>query len=428
MKDSTGVSRLVVRCVTTALVLCANPVLGQMLTEEATAPEQARAPRQLPTGPALLDFVNDVKPAVVMVIMTNAAGGEVASSTGVMLEGGLVLVPRDVVLKGPTGRVMLFNDQSLIIDAVAAEDEESGLVLVSFEMPPHLDQSVIETAKIAIDIGVAGDELLAVSSPLGRMNYAATPGKAVYATGRGDSDRDVIAEVNLPARSNGSPVVNAEGEVVAVAVERPDKKYNILPTHHIVNLAVEAAETEPTPLAEFHEEHAPVAASNDDVAQPENLEATIAKRPDGSTLVDGEFIVRGNGSEDDPYRVTWDLLISAARQYEPRAGRTQLPQRITMLHGKWVELTGYLAFPLGAEESDELLLMLNQWDGCCIGVPPTPYDAVEVTLVAPYKGEAGINIFNYGTVHGRLEVDPYVTNGWLIGLYLMESATLSFDD
>jgi hypothetical protein len=145
-------------------------------------------------------------------------------------------------------------------------------------------------------------------------------------------------------------------------------------------------------------------------------------------LVDGEFIVRGNGTESDPYRMTWDHLISAARDYEPRAGRTQLPERITMLDGKWVELTGYLAFPLGAEESDELLLMLNQWDGCCIGVPPTPYDAVEVTLVAPYKGEAGINIFNYGTVHGRLEVDPYVTNGWLIGLYLMEEATLSFDD
>ena len=31
-------------------------------------------------------------------------------------------------------------------------------------------------------------------------------------------------------------------------------------------------------------------------------------------------------------------------------------------------------------EVNEALVMLNQWDGCCIGVPPTPYDAVEVRL------------------------------------------------
>jgi hypothetical protein len=380
----------------------------------------------MPQGLELLEFVNSLKPVVVMITMTNEAGGEVASATGLMLENAVVLAPRDVVARGPSGRITLFNDQALVIKAVAAEDDATGLALVTFEMPVHLDQNVIEKATLAIDVGIAGDELIAVSSPLGRQNYAVTPGKAVIAN-RGDADRDMVAEFSLPARSNGSPIFDAEGRVVGVAVERPDKAYSIVPAGQIIELAVEAAETAHVPLQEFHEKHTPATAANGE--EPVGtLKASIEKRADGSMLVDGEFIVRGNGTESDPYRMTWDHLISAARDYEPRAGRTQLPERITMLDGKWVELTGYLAFPLGAEESDELLLMLNQWDGCCIGVPPTPYDAVEVTLVAPYKGEAGINIFNYGTVHGRLEVDPYVTNGWLIGLYLMEEATLSFDD
>lgn len=392
-----------------------------------TTTEQVRAPRALPSGQALLDLVNRVKPAVVMVVMTNEAGGEVASSTGVMLEGGLVLAPRDVVAKGAAGRIALSNDQVLVIDAVAAEDEASGLAILSFVMPPHLDQSVIETAPLSTDEGVDGDAILAVSSPLGRQNYAATPGELVVSP-ESDTERMLDFNLNLPARSNGSPVIDTEGEVVGVAVEKADKSYEIQPAHVIIDLAVEAAESERVPLATFHEEHAPAAASNREVEGAANVEATIVKRPDGSTLVDDEFIMRGSGTDDDPYRITWDQLISAARFFEPRAGRNDLPQRITMLDGKWVELSGYLAFPLGSEESDEMLLMLNQWDGCCIGVPPTPYDAIEVTLVAPFRGEGGVNIFNYGSVRGLFDVDPYVANGWLIGLYLMNDATIALDD
>ena len=392
--------------------------------DSQTQAGQSREPRRLPAGQALLDFVNRVKPAVVMVIMTNEAGGEVASATGVMLDGGFVLVPRDVAIRGPKGRIMLSNEQALEIETVAAASDETGLAHFSFVMPPHLDQSVLEVAALATEERSAGDEVLAVSSPLGRLNYAATPGRIV--AGAGDAASTV--ELSLPPRSNGSPVVNALGEVVGMAIEREAGQYAIVPSNEIISLAVEAAESDRIPLATFHEAHAPASASEATEREAEKLEATIEKRPDGSMLVDREFIIRGSGSKENPYRITWDLLISAARQYEPRAGRTQLPERITMLDGKWVELPGYLAFPLVEEASDELLLMLNQWDGCCIGVPPTPYDAVEVTLVAPYKGEAGINIFNYGTVHGRLEVDPYVTNGWLIGLYLMEEATLSFDE
>lgn len=192
------------------------------------------------------------------------------------------------------------------------------------------------------------------------------------------------------------------------------------------------------PLAEAttspQPEPAPAAAtaSNGQEPEPEAAEAppaaklpepTLEVRPDGTTLVDGKYTIKGKGSKDDPYKVTWDHLLSAQDDYVPREGRKEIPGRIAMLNGRWVELTGYIAFPLMADTQDECLSMMNQWDGCCIGIPPTPYDAVEVRLREPVEGRERMT--SYGVVRGRLIVEPQLVGGWLIGLYLMEDATLT---
>lgn len=153
-----------------------------------------------------------------------------------------------------------------------------------------------------------------------------------------------------------------------------------------------------------------------------SLKAHIERQPDGSMIVDKRFVVKGSGTVQDPYRVTWDMLVSAAEVYQPREGRTELPERITMLAGKHVQITGNIAFPLMAQEANELLAMLNQWDGCCIGVPPTPYDAIEVRLRDPAEGSDRFTTF--GTVTGRLDVKPHLVGNWLVGLYVMDDATL----
>jgi hypothetical protein len=64
---------------------------------------------------------------------------------------------------------------------------------------------------------------------------------------------------------------------------------------------------------------------------------------------------------------------------------------------------------------------MNLWDGCCIGVPPTPYDAVEVRLTRPVKGDDRLLV--HGTVTGRLSIDPQLVGNWLVGLYLMEESS-----
>jgi len=155
--------------------------------------------------------------------------------------------------------------------------------------------------------------------------------------------------------------------------------------------------------------------------EDEDIEAA-----DGALAVDGgRFQLPGSGTKEDPYRVTWDLLLSANETYRPRQGMNDLPAWTETVDGKWVQLSGFIAYPMFATEVNEVLLMKNQWDGCCMGVPPTPYDAVEVTLAG--KSNPKRQTFLYGSVTGRLKVEPYLQGRWLLGLYLMEEATMRLD-
>lgn len=132
--------------------------------------------------------------------------------------------------------------------------------------------------------------------------------------------------------------------------------------------------------------------------------------------------LKGSGTVEDPFELTWDLLTAAHDTYRPKVGKKDLPAWAEAIAGSHVRVVGYVLFPMFASESDELLLMKNQWDGCCIGVPPTPYDAVEVKLAS--RSSAAGELVNYGTLRGTLRVDPYVVNDWLLSLYVLEDARL----
>jgi hypothetical protein len=165
------------------------------------------------------------------------------------------------------------------------------------------------------------------------------------------------------------------------------------------------------------------------VKEAKVIAGNIVPRKDEKTgemllYADGKYEIRGEGTAAKPYRVSWECLASASETYVPRLQQREIPQRIAMLDGKVVEVEGYLAFPLMVSETKELLVMLNQWDGCCIGVPPTPYDAVEVKLTEPAKRGGKHASFNFGGVRGTLKVDPYLVENWLVGLYVMDNAQM----
>lgn len=148
---------------------------------------------------------------------------------------------------------------------------------------------------------------------------------------------------------------------------------------------------------------------------------TIARTGDGSISIGGgKYIITGAGTKADPYVLPWEYMVSIRESYDPRNGKKEIPAHIAMFDGAYITIAGYLQFPLAAPEPTECLVMLNQWDGCCIGVPPTPYDAIEVALAEPAGREQKFAV--EGRVVGKLKIDPYLVGNWLIGLYLMEDA------
>lgn len=149
----------------------------------------------------------------------------------------------------------------------------------------------------------------------------------------------------------------------------------------------------------------------------------VWEQEDGSLLINGKYVVRGKGTEREPYELPWELLVAAREEYNPRDGKNTLPAWSREFQDTHVKITGYLLLPLVGETFDELLVMRNQWDGCCIGVPPTAYDAVEVKL-ATTSTLSRLQV-NYGSISGVFKVDPYLSGKWLIGLYLMEECKLA---
>ena len=203
----------------------------------------------------------------------------------------------------------------------------------------------------------------------------------------------------------------------------PESNATLLPGASVDGASAEAKAAKDSSEAED-------AASAGDFVFPEHavfkgdksLKSKGVQRADGSLLLDDKYVLKGAGTETDPYIVPWEMLASAQDVYKPRLGQTRMPQRITMLDGAVVKVTGFIAFPITATSPKEALVMLNQWDGCCIGTPPTAYDAIEVRLAKAASGS--VRLTTEGSFMGILRVDPFEDNGWLLGLYLMDNATL----
>jgi hypothetical protein len=192
----------------------------------------------------------------------------------------------------------------------------------------------------------------------------------------------------------------------------------------------ETPAAKPTTEASKPAIQSPTAPAGSSAAKPEDTgpkftlgpATEVKQEEDGWTRLDGKYLVRGTGTASDPFIVPWELLVSASESYRPRSGLKEMPRRVADLKGKHVRVTGYALFPLMSLETTEVLLMRNQWDGCCIGVPPTPYDAVEVKLAKP--ADRKDSLVSFVTLEGVLDVDPYVNRDFLLGLFTMSEAAL----
>lgn len=164
-------------------------------------------------------------------------------------------------------------------------------------------------------------------------------------------------------------------------------------------------------------------ATAEETAAPYVVEhLAVTELEEGKIQIGESITILGRGTKEEPFILPWDFLVSIRQAYSPREGRKEIPNHFAYFEGKYVSIAGYLQFPLANPEPTECLIMLNQWDGCCIGVPPTPYDAIEVALSIPATQAEKFAV--EGRIVGKLDIDPYLVGNWLIGLYLLGDATV----
>lgn len=145
--------------------------------------------------------------------------------------------------------------------------------------------------------------------------------------------------------------------------------------------------------------------------QMARLEAEFADDPPGA------------GTREDPFRVDWERLGAAASVFRPRDGLMEIPEFLTRLDGKWVEIGGFTLFAWTGLVIDEILVMRFMWDGCCIGIPPTPFTVVEASLTTPVERK-NVWAMRSGLFVGKLRVDPFVQGDWLIALFVLDDAEI----
>lgn len=141
-------------------------------------------------------------------------------------------------------------------------------------------------------------------------------------------------------------------------------------------------------------------------------------------MLDGRFEVIGRGTEQDPFRVGWPLLLAAMEEIDAATGKMAIPAWLEPLNASWVEISGYFAPILKSESVSEVLFTMNRWDGCCIGLPPTVFDSIALRLRSPVS-LTGQHLIRFGTVRGELHIEPFAAGGMMLGLYRLGDGTIT---
>lgn len=399
-------------------------VAVKMPHAEKPADPQANQPRP-PAAPAnFKDVVAQASSVSATLYVRDKAGKDVARGVGFLIASDL-LVTSDALVKDAYAvevHVGAVGTQSAL--GTIAEDAARGIAIVKLSQPVPQVQAL----RLGTSSPTTGQQIVVVARGTGPEPLSAT-GTLATTTEDPALGRVFTLATQGQSLAAGSAVLDSSGAVVGIVTEAAQKAKGADAaiaadalssiSRHAMNpfgmyAGIKSTETAsaPTPAA------APIPA-----AEQAPGECKITKRDDGTMLIDDRYVVKGEGTKDKPYEITWEQLVSAQDVYDPRAGKKQLPGRVTILDGKYVRITGYIAFPLYVDQPTELLAMLNQWDGCCIGVPPTPYDAIEVKLTTPITKDQKSTA--YGTVEGKLSVKPYLVGEWLVGLYLLDEGKLT---
>lgn len=396
--------------------------IGQVAPQHADTPIESMAPLYMP--------------AVVRV-----EAGDGRSSAGFFVGAGQVATSRSTLFGAAEGRIIYDNGKSFAIQRVIVDAPSADMAIVSVDLPSELLRG-LQPAPLE---PLPGEKLLLIGPA--REPGADDPAHptAVVGVERVRVGEDLVhfeLDGELPPWALGAPALDINGKLAGAVTAPGEGGPQIVGAELVTRneplpgLTLErwsagesVASTRPPP--EDPEDWARIRA----MPRPEGfgpaperfgeftLRPAQVERGGGGVVLDERFTVTGAGTRQDPYVLPWELLASANKTFNPSRGRLVLPERVTMFDGSWVVLEGNLAIPFAERYVSELLMMRHPWDGCCLGVPPTPYDAIEVSLAAPLSSRP-----QFGRVLGKLRVEPFVRGQWLYGLYVMEDALLTSGD
>lgn len=125
-----------------------------------------------------------------------------------------------------------------------------------------------------------------------------------------------------------------------------------------------------------------------------------------------------SGSIAGIHKIAFQLLEKA--KSVSQGSDVRVPDDIQALDGRWVTITGNVLIPWVEQKVTQFVLAKNPWDGCCLGIPPGPYDSVSVRL---REGSHLKDRFSaVQTLSGRFRVELERSEGYVTGLYKLVDA------
>jgi hypothetical protein len=148
----------------------------------------------------------------------------------------------------------------------------------------------------------------------------------------------------------------------------------------------------------------------------------LVRMDDGSLIIDKYWtILGGDGSEEHPLRLTWELLLSGQGSLDAPDG--EIPDRLKWLNGKYVEVKGFTLKSAAANlPVNEFLLNDQLMDNCPICTARSVFATISVKVKAAEMLERGvINVF---TVRGRFKAEPTRAAGFLLGVFSLQDGEI----